>query len=105
MLEVAGYADAFRVVHPNVGVVPGHTWSPIIPSDEEPRDRIDFIFSRGAHALAAYTVAGAAESEVPPTLRIDENRRVGLGANVLGHHLENAWPTDHAAVVARLNWN
>jgi hypothetical protein len=105
MLEIAGYADAFRVVHPNVGVVPGHTWSPIIPADEEPRDRIDFIFSRGAHALAAYTVAGEAESELPPKLRIDENRQVGLGANVLGHHLENAWPTDHAAVVARLNWN
>ncbi|TFD60375.1 HAD family hydrolase [Cryobacterium sp. Hh38] len=105
MLEVAGYADAFRVVHPNVGVAPGHTWSPIIPSDEEPRDRIDFIFSRGARALAAYTVAGEAESEAPPKRRIGENRQVGLGESVLGHHLENAWPTDHAAVVARLHWN
>jgi hypothetical protein len=105
MLEVAGYADAFRVVHPDVGAVPGHTWSPIIPAGEEPRDRIDFIFSRGARALEAFTVAAEIESAAPPILSASARHSVGLGADILGHHLENAWPTDHAAVVARLAWN
>ncbi|WP_104192498.1 HAD family hydrolase [Cryobacterium sp. Y82] len=105
MLEVAGYADAFRVVHPDVDAVPGHTWSPIILAGEEPRDRIDFIFSRGARALEAFTVAAETESAAPPMLSATGKRRVGLGGDILGHHLENVWPTDHAAVVARLAWN
>ena len=104
MLEVAGYADAFRVVHPDVTAVPGHTWSPIIPADEEPRDRIDFIYSRGARAFEAFTVASEIESAAPPIPSATGKRRVGLGADILGHHLDNAWSTDHAAVVARLAW-
>ena len=65
-------------------------------------DRIDFIFSRGARALEAFTVIAEIESAAPPILSANAQHSVGPGADILGHHLENAWPTDHAAVVARL---
>ena len=105
MLEVAGYVDAFRAVHPDASVMPGDTWSPIIPEDEEPRDRIDFIFSRGARAEDAYTVAGqqpTGGNELPNGH--DGYRSVDGEAGVIGEHLDNVWPTDHAAVIAKLAW-
>jgi hypothetical protein len=105
LLEVAGYVDAFRAVHPDVRAVPGDTWSPIIPADEEPRDRIDFIFSRGARADGAYTVAGQHDADsTGATPDPDRERSVGGAAGAMGQHLDDAWPTDHAAVVARLSW-
>jgi len=103
MLDGAGFADAFRVIHPDAAAVPGHTWSPIIPKNDEPRDRIDFIFSRGAHAQQAWTVS-ALPAPVGPeaTLSPEEYRPIDGEAGVLGEHLDNNWPTDHAAVAARL---
>lgn len=105
MLEVAGYVDAFRAVHTDPSVMPGDTWSPIIPEDEEPRDRIDFIFSRGARAEDAYTVAGQQATGGNRLVNgHDGHRPVEGAAGAIGEHLDNVWPTDHAAVIAKLSW-
>lgn len=106
MLEGAGFVDAFRAVHPDASVMPGDTWSPIIPEAEEPRDRIDFIFSRGARAEDAYAVAGQRFAGGNEFVNGHGGYRpVDGAAGVLGEHLDNVWPTDHAAVIAKLNWS
>ena len=104
MLEIAGYLDTFRVVHPDAGSVPGDTWSPIIPPEEEPRDRIDFIFSRGARTTAADTVDGRSGVKAVSEY-CDSHRTARSDDGLLGQHLDNDWPTDHAAVVATLTWD
>ena len=104
MLEIAGYLDSFRVVHPDPGAMPGDTWSPIIPSKEEPRDRIDFIFSRGARTTTADTVDGRSDLNTESE-NFDSPGTARHGGELLGQHLDNDWPTDHAAVVATLTWD
>lgn len=96
MLDVAGFVDTYRRVHPLVSTAPGHTWSPIIPGDVEPRDRIDFVHARGAEVLDAYIVAGDPGS----SLGSRAVQHAGQAANFMGGHLDDDWPTDHAAVVA-----
>ncbi|MHC5002028.1 MAG: endonuclease/exonuclease/phosphatase family protein [Planctomycetota bacterium] len=70
----AGFVDAFRAVHPDVGRVPGRTWSPRFP--EALQTRIDYVYVKGA------TLAPVAARMID--------------------HVEPAWPSDHAAVLVEL---
>ncbi len=101
MLELEGYKDSFRTIHPSVTSDPGHTWSPIISDDEEPQDRIDFVFVRGAKVLDAHAVAQGPGTGGFSDLTDGARRSVQV-PHYMGEHLDNDWPTDHAAVVARI---
>lgn len=85
-VERAGFTDSFRAVYPNPVTTPGLTWPThrTIPGvDEfrgEPKDRIDFIFSQGARAVASRIVG---EPGAP-----------GTSATVA------PWPSDHRLVVS-----
>ena len=85
-VEAAGFTDSFRAVHPNPVKTPGLTWPAhrTIPGVDlflgEPKDRIDFVFSRGARAIAS-TIVG--EPGAP-----------GTSATVA------PWPSDHRLVVS-----
>lgn len=86
-LEKAGFVDAFRAVHPDPVKKPGMTWTPTSSPDdkEDHHDRIDFIFARA------------------PSLKV-------LGADVVGEKKPEAdivvtpWPSDHRAVVAKIEF-
>ncbi len=85
-VEAAGFTDSYRAVHPNPVTVPGLTW-PVhrtLPNvDEfrgEPSDRIDFVFSQGATAVASGIVG--------------EPRAADTVATVA------PWPSDHRLVVS-----
>ncbi len=48
-IEQLGFRDLFRTAHPDPLLKPGFTWSPNITgeTDQDHRDRIDFIFAQG----------------------------------------------------------
>ncbi len=50
-IEDAGFADAYRRVHPDPLRRPGLTWTPTTAPDDpkDHHDRIDFVFARGPH--------------------------------------------------------
>jgi len=86
--EEAGLCDSYREVHPDPVSDPGHTWSPVHVEHEdgsgrpEPQDRIDFVLYRGRG------------------LRVLDSRVVVSGTvRVWPEVADNAWPSDHAAVV------
>ncbi|MEU6227831.1 HAD-IA family hydrolase [Streptomyces sp. NPDC047042] len=86
--EEAGLRDSYREVHPDAGLEPGHTWSPVHVEHEdgsgrvEPQDRIDFVLCGGRG------------------LRVLDSRVVVSGvARVWPEVAGNAWPSDHAAVL------
>lgn len=86
-LEAAGFADAFRTVHPDVVARPGFTWSPLIGADSrgDHRDRIDYVFVRGA---GARVVSARVVGEPGPWSDI----------------AVAPWPSDHRAVLARIQF-
>jgi hypothetical protein len=85
-VEAAGFTDSFRAVHANPVKVPGLTWPThrTIPGTDrflgEPKDRIDFVYSLGAQAVAS-TIVG-------------ERGAPGISASV------EPWPSDHRLVVS-----
>jgi hypothetical protein len=85
-VERARFVDAFRAVHPDPVARPGNTWSTVFPAPAEPQDRVDFVHARGVGA-------------VPVTA---ETFVVGTPAPYPDHE-DNAWPSDHAAVVAEFD--
>lgn len=84
-LEANGFTDAWRSIYPDVVARPGFTWSPRITAAtrDDHRDRIDFVFVRGA---AAAVESAAVVGEAAATADI----------------VVNPWPSDHRAVVARI---
>jgi Endonuclease/Exonuclease/phosphatase family len=85
-VEADGFTDSYRAVHPNPVTVPGLTW-PVhrtIPNvDEfrgEPSDRIDFVFSQGATAVASGIVGEPGAADTFATVA--------------------PWPSDHRLVVS-----
>ena len=94
VLTDIGMIDAFREIHLDPSMDPGNTWSPIyeINSDNnlpEPQDRIDLIFYKGENIT---------------NLSCD----VSIGSGEVNHypnHLDNDWPSDHAAVVGQFEVN
>jgi len=96
-VERAGFADAYRAIHPDpvdritprgttVPGRPGFTYSPVVRADNDhiPSDRIDMIFARG------------------PGLRICDTAVVGEeGSDIVSL----PWPSDHRAVLSHLHWD
>ena len=82
-MSKAGFADAWRTVHPNEMKKPGYTWSSFYKFDDPTthHDRIDFVYFKGK---------GVEVNEV----------------KIVGENKENAdivvspYPSDHRAVVA-----
>jgi HAD superfamily hydrolase (TIGR01509 family) len=77
--EEAGFADSFREAHPDPVREPGHTWSPVY-AHPEPQDRIDFVLHRGLRVLDSRTYVSGTPRVLPDVE-------------------DNAWPSDHAAVI------
>lgn len=91
--EQAGLRDTYRVAHPDPVAAPGITWSPITPvfaggygydshkGEPEPQDRIDFVYYQGEIDVAGSKTLVVGDPEPVP------------------EHQDNAWPSDHAAVM------
>jgi len=57
LIEAAGFADTYRVAHPDPVADPGLTWTPgrpwpVVPEGET-HDRIDFVFAANARVIAS----------------------------------------------------
>lgn len=78
-----GFVDSYRAVHPDPVANPGLTWTPGYPypfvRPTETHDRIDYIYSIGAKAVASELVGEVGGPEV--TVGVDP------------------WPADHRAVL------
>ncbi|GAA1008850.1 hypothetical protein Aple_080810 [Acrocarpospora pleiomorpha] len=91
--EQSGMKDSYRVAHPDPVADPGITWSPIYTTftggyghdshkgEPEPQDRIDFIHYKGD--LTVKSSDAVVEGTPAP----------------IPNHQNNAWTTDHAAVL------
>lgn len=96
----AGYTDAFRSVHPDPVQAPGLSWSQIETLENEPRDRIDFIFVLGMEVVTADHLGGAADdadASADPGFT-----EYGGTARHIPDQRGNAFPSDHLAVRATL---
>ena len=82
----AGFADAWRTIHPDEMKNPGYTWSPAYETDDPTthHDRIDFVYFRG-QGLKVTDVKIVGENE--------ENAEIVV----------SPYPSDHRAVVASFN--
>lgn len=104
----AGFVDSFRQIHPDPSLVPADTWSPIEPlthaghavkpepgrtDGAEPRDRLDFIFSRGLSIVDSVIRGCSAEGLVEPGF-VD----VGGRCEHIPHQRCNRFPSDHQLV-------
>lgn len=85
MMERLGYTDTFRDALPSALADPGETWSPIYDPAEEARDRIDFVYARGLSTVSSMMVGLAPGDKWSPD------------------HENNAWPSDHGAVLSVLS--
>lgn len=92
-LTNAGYSDAFREIWPDAVVAPGDTWSPIEPLDKEPRDRIDFVFTKGFVAREAVIRGCTVEELTDPSFQ-----DYGGKCELIPEHESNAYPSDHQIV-------
>lgn len=84
----AGLVDSFRLLHPDPLAAPGTTWS-TIHKEDEPQDRIDYIFHKG-------TTIRPVSSR---TFATSVAKTIGVWGCDLSPVVDNAWPSDHAAVV------
>jgi endonuclease/exonuclease/phosphatase family metal-dependent hydrolase len=88
-VEEVGLIDSYRAVHPDPVSMPGYTWSPVHTTEYpwgsnpyEPQDRIDFICFCG-------------------DVKVVDSQVFVVGVpKTFGSHQENAWPSDHAAVIS-----
>lgn len=88
-LVKAGLTDSFREAHPDPVKDPGNTWSPIFTGNmgmEEPRDRIDYIFHRGATVSSSEAILVRTAGRTEPKNKPD--------------HKNNDWTSDHRAVLS-----
>lgn len=83
----AGLTDSFREAHPDPASVQGTTWSPLFPfhdgstGEEEPQDRIDFIYYAG-------------------DLSVVESEDLVVGnPQPSPNHENNEWTSDHKALL------
>ncbi|MGI5487799.1 endonuclease/exonuclease/phosphatase family protein [Microtetraspora malaysiensis] len=97
--EQAGMKDSYRVAHPDPVAAPGITWSPIYTTftggyghdahtgEPEPQDRIDFVHYKGdIEVTSSEAVVEGAPAPIP-------------------NHQDNAWTSDHAAVLTTFAMN
>ena len=83
LMADSGFVDSYRTVHADPVAMPGLTWTPGYPHPfvrpQETHDRIDYIYSIGAKAVASDVVGEVSGSDV-----------------VIG---VDPWPADHRALV------
>ncbi len=84
----AGLVDSFRLLHPDPVATPGNTWS-TIHKEGEPQDRIDYIFHKGA------TIRPVSSR----TFATSVAKTIGVWGCDISPVVDNAWPSDHAAVI------
>jgi len=86
-VEDAGFADAYRRIHPDPVQRPGYTWTPITAeSDPKDRhDRIDFVFVNSGVKVMAAEIVG------------ERGDRADI--------VVKPYPSDHRAVVATVAWD
>ena len=88
----AGLIDSFREANPDPVKVPGITWSPLFPWNEdedkpEPQDRIDFIYHKGKG------------------LKVVESKQFVVGKpEVDPNYEDNEWTSDHAVILTAFEW-
>jgi endonuclease/exonuclease/phosphatase family metal-dependent hydrolase len=89
----AGFQDSWRTIYPDAAANPGFTWWAARPplevyeiDENEPQDRIDFIWFSGAAAVQSSEIVGEQEG---PEVSV---------------HIE-PWPSDHRAVVSQFQVN
>jgi endonuclease/exonuclease/phosphatase family metal-dependent hydrolase len=83
-LAAAGFADAYRAVHPDPVAQPAYTWTPMWTAEDDPtdkHDRIDFVLVRGATVTDAAIVG-------------EDGPRSDI--------VSMPWTADHRAVVAEI---
>lgn len=102
LLVDRGYKDAFRVVHPDAEAVRGITWSTIEPMDKEPRDRIDFVFTKDFDVLSARIIGNAPDGNAPDGRPDPTFASIGGVEKLIPHQAENAYPSDHLIVEVTL---
>ena len=110
-LLAAGFTDTFRAIHPDPVAAPADTLSPIEPltragheekpepgrtDGAEPRDRIDFIFSRGLDIVDSVIRGCSAEGLVE-----DGFVDVGGRCELIPNQRQNRFPSDHQLVETR----
>ena len=95
-MEGAGFADAFRVVHPNPVQHPGITWTPLFRSEggggAQGFERIDRLYVK--HPASAPGLLTPRAARVYPEVWEDDAIPVR----------ERAFPSDHAAVLIEFAW-
>ncbi|MFE2657289.1 MULTISPECIES: endonuclease/exonuclease/phosphatase family protein [unclassified Brevibacterium] len=99
----AGFVDTYRHIHPDPAATPADTWSPIEPlptgdGGGEPRDRIDFVFSRGLDVLDAVVRGCVAAGEEHPRSGFAD---VGGRCALIPGQRDNRFPSDHQLVETR----
>jgi exonuclease III len=82
----AGFADAYRAVHPDEMKTPGYTWTPVtkISDPKDHHDRIDFIYFSGEGV------------QIRQAELVGENKQ---NADIV----VDSYPSDHRAVVATIS--
>ncbi len=92
-MKDAGFADTFRVLHPDPIKVPGNTWSPLFRQDEEgnalPMDRIDRLYLK--NPAKGITLTPLSATVLPEQL---EDNAIPVK--------QRRFPSDHAAVLIEL---
>jgi PKD repeat protein len=104
-LSSNGFTDAYRKVYPNEVTNPGITWPAVATGVEstswtplsDERERIDYIFYKGADVYATNAaIVGPRASYVRNAISLDNN-----GSDIfLADQLP--WPSDHKAVTASI---
>jgi len=86
-LSRAGFVDGYREFRRDEIAFPGFTWAPLadVDDDNEHHDRIDFIYVKGADARVL-SAAVAGESAATSDIVVEP------------------WPSDHRAVLVRLQF-
>lgn len=84
----AGFVDSFRLLNQDPVATPGNTWS-TIHKENEPQDRIDYIFHKGTKItpISSRVFAGKA------------GKTIGEWGCDISPVVDNSWPSDHAAVI------
>jgi len=87
-IESAGFIDTYRAAHPDEVAFPGFTWPSLTAQDASLtgyRDRIDFVFVRGAGVqIVQALLAGGSRDTAAVVV--------------------TPWPSDHRAVIARIDF-
>jgi alkaline phosphatase D len=96
LMHAAGFADAFRSIHPDPVKVPGSTWTPLWTTHPEsglpdPPERIDRLYLRNPLGRAGLHPVSATVLPLNP-------------ADARLPRESSAFPSDHAALLCEFEW-